>query len=104
MLALSDVQLAHVTRAAELVTPAARATFMQNVAALLDNVPRCNDDAILDAVMTALSWRGVAVGRGFFRDGAPPRQRTIAISDRKKLTGGRCGAHPVAQGESRHRA
>ncbi len=54
------------------MAPNARDSFLQNVAALLDNAPHRDDGAVLDAVMTALSWRGVAVGRAFFRDGAPP--------------------------------
>ncbi len=95
-LALTDAQLAKVNRAAELMAPNARDSFLQNVAALLDNASHRDDGAVLDAVMTVLSWRGVAVGKAFFASGAPPPRRRPAQSREAQR-----GA--LAAGASRHR-
>jgi hypothetical protein len=67
----------------------ARGIFMQNVGALLAQFNLYDDAAVLDAIMTTLAWRGVAVGRAFFASGAPSRREGERAS-----AGARCASVP----------
>jgi len=70
MLALSNAQFANVNRAAELVAPRARASFMQHVAAQLESVCPGSDIEFTHILCEALGHYGVAVGRSFFASNA----------------------------------
>jgi hypothetical protein len=63
-LALTDAQLAAVTDAAALLPPTGRDNFLRSVAAVLGANRRPTDGEVRRALLTVLSSRGVAVGRG----------------------------------------